>query len=903
MNLTMNSMLVLLVESITLGPGETATISTFFGAANGIHDIPVIARRIMQEGFVLYKLTRTREVISQITKSVTTRTSHRLFDAHIQQMFLDNSLRGGIPLILGDDEDGGISTVDEDSRLKVFHVFSRIHGDLERDYNDFMLSPTFFSQVRAQHYSYSLVLEVSRPELVHSVASIYFRPQGPGDFRDVIQNRREDVVFNPRIGSFNVRMFLSFIQADGYQPNSVEAVVFMIKDIEVCSWIAERAVGRADGHRAQREALIGILNGGPFRPGQLFGLMEEQNIELVISRQEFIDIVASVSEFSPMAVFKEGFWADHWTYYMDMVKSYLSIFPDGEERLLYDTELPYFFSPASVQPRSKKYVLSLKMYGHGYHVQQLDATVEDSVRLKYMDSFRSNKTGWYDSRACWQNDQDGQMFQSSVATKLVLLATLKFATRDAYGMGIEYEGGKPGWDDANNGLAGMLGSGMPETFELKVILQYLLEATNRYRRPVVIPIELSNLVAEIQTSLDLLDEYSDPKKLADKVPTDLFDYWDRVATAREEYRERTKVTFSGNTTTISAKDLSAILHRWQEEVDRGITRAMSFGTAGTSDTNTIPTYFAYEVTKYKKTGDLNAQGHPLVVPCQLMVGRFPVFLEGPTRLMKTVSSTQNASTIYRHVRDESGLRDHDLSMYTVSASLEGQSIDMGRTTAFPPGWSENQGVWMQMSYKFYLELLRHQLYKEFFDEATSGGLLPFMDPKIYGRSVTECSSFIASSAFEDPSKHGRGFLARLSGSTAEFLSIWVIMFVGPQPFFVDPNDHQLRMQLVPSLPAWIFESSTGDNLENDEELRNDPLLQLNLQQHPDTLTVRFKLFSSIQVHYYNLRRTDLFGISPVRYRVGLRDGTVFDIEGATIGVDLAEKIRRVAFVDFIEAYF
>lgn len=101
----------------------------------------------MQEGFVMYKLTRTREVIRQITKSVMTRTSHQLFDEHIQQMFLDNSLRGGIPLILGD-EDDGTSNVDEDSRLKVFHVFSRIHGDLERDYNNFMLSPTFFSQVR-----------------------------------------------------------------------------------------------------------------------------------------------------------------------------------------------------------------------------------------------------------------------------------------------------------------------------------------------------------------------------------------------------------------------------------------------------------------------------------------------------------------------------------------------------------------------------------------------------------------------------------------------------------------------------------------------------------------------------------------------------------------------------------
>jgi hypothetical protein len=80
-------------------------------------------------------------------------------------------------------------------------------------------------------------------------------------------------------------------------------------------------------------------------------------------------------------------------------------------------------------------------------------------------------------------------------------------------------------------------------------------------------------------------------------------------------------------------------------------------------------------------------------------------------------------------------------------------------------------------------------------------------------------------------------------------------------------------------------------------------LRLAQQQHPNTLTLRFKLFSSIQVHYYNERRTDLFGIKPYRYRVGLRDGSVFDVDGPTIGVDLADKIRRVVFVDFIEAYF
>jgi hypothetical protein len=135
----------------------------------------------------------------------------------------------------------------------------------------------------------------------------------------VVQNRRDDVIFNPRIGSFNIKTFLSFMQADGYEPLSVESAVFTIKDEATCNWIAENAVGRADGHRAQREALSGILNRGPFRPGQVFELMLEQHVELVITRQAFIDMVASRAESTPMAVYETGFWADHWTYYLDMM--------------------------------------------------------------------------------------------------------------------------------------------------------------------------------------------------------------------------------------------------------------------------------------------------------------------------------------------------------------------------------------------------------------------------------------------------------------------------------------------------------------------------------------------------------------------------------------------------------
>ncbi|KAG7356756.1 4-alpha-glucanotransferase [Nitzschia inconspicua] len=850
------------VEEVVLGPGESVTISSFFGAADHVLDIPVIARRLLQEGFVQYKLMRTREVVRQITSSVETQTGSKVFDSHVRQMFLDNSLRGGIPLVLGDqDDNNGFLTVDEDPRLKVFHVFSRIHGDLERDYNDFFLRSEFFSQ-------------------------------GPGSFRDVIQNRRNDVIFQPRIASFNVRTFLSFIQADGYEPFSVEAVVFTIDDRDLCDDVAMRAVGSADGHRAQREALSGILQNGPFRPGQLFRLMAEQNIFLKVTRQEFIDMVAVAATSTPMAVYEKGFWADHWTYYLDLIQSYLVIFPDKEEDLLFDFMLPYFFSPASVQPRNKKYVENLSYNADHDHIQQLDATVEDSSKEAYMKQFIAETTGWYSLTAHWQHDEKGEIFESSVYAKLFLLATIKFATRDPMGMGIEYEGGRPGWDDANNGLPGMMGSGMPESFELKALIQYLIRTASDYNRDLILPEELHRLFEAINENLAIISGYKMHDRPSKRVREELFTYWDNVATARETYREQTKVTFSGRTVVLSLKTVIDHLLIWMQEIDRGISRAQSIGTNGfgdKGDSGVIPSYFAYRVANWNRTGERNKDGHPLVVPLNMTVKRFPLFLEGAARQLKTVDRTK-AREIYGNVRNSS-LYDKDLHMYTLSASLVGQPIEIGRSRAFAPGWLENQSVWLHMSYKFYLQLLRHNMYDEFFDEVRSGGLLPFMDPLVYGRSLMECSSFIASSAFEDPEVRGRGFLGRLSGSTTEFLSMWTLMFIGSKPFYVDETTGDLKMELIPTLPAWFFQGHDegGNEISEGDDSRNP--------------TVSFKLFSSITVNYHNDGKHDLFGFKPSLYRVGLRDGSVFEFHQDFIPSMMADKIRRVVFVDYIDAYF
>jgi len=276
----------------------------------------------------------------------------------------------------------------------------------------------------------------------------------------VAQNRRNDVLFNPRVGSFNVKLFLSLIQADGYNPLSVEGVAYTIENEDLCDYIALGSVGNAEGHRAQRETLARILKNSTFRPGQLLQDLENLNIELIIESDEFINIVLASATALPIAAFKDGYWADHFTYILDLIDTYISVFPDREEALLYDSSLPYFFSPTSVRPREEKYHLLITDDGTSQRIIQFNTTAvnkeKDFERMKYYD----NETKSFGNDAFWQHDSSGRIFRGSAISKLLVLSTIKFATLDPYGMGIEYEAGKPGWNDALNGLVGKLGSGM-----------------------------------------------------------------------------------------------------------------------------------------------------------------------------------------------------------------------------------------------------------------------------------------------------------------------------------------------------------------------------------------------------------------------------------------------------------
>ena len=439
----------------------------------------------------------------------------------------------------------------------------------------------------------------------------------------------------------------------------------------------------------------------------------------------------------------------------------------------------------------------------------------------------------------------------------------------------------------------MVGSGMPETYELLLLLKYVKKVVSTYKRSIVIPAELDKMIKTVNKALKKLQNsgYKDPKKLSYQVPEELFEYWDIVAAARESYRNDVQYYFSGNVTTYSADLVSDMVGQWIDEVEKGIDRAFYFATKGDGDDGKsgIPAcFFAYEVTDWELNKGRNDVGLPFVNALAMKVKKFPLFLEGPVRYMKIIKDDkEKMQDMYQRVLT-SGLRDEGLKMYFLSASLKGQSYDMGRQMAFAPGWLENQSIWMHMSYKYYLQLLRGNLYEEFFSEVKGGGVLPFMDPDVYGRSLMECSSFIASSAFPDPSIVGEGFLARLSGSTAEFMDMWKLMFIGPELFSLDDSG-KLQMQLTPALPSWLFDDpDSGTDPTFDDEGNH---------------IVKFKLFGAILVTYHNPGAQDLYGVSPKSYKVTFKDGTSSTFDDSTIPSKTAEQIRRVKTVASIDGYF
>ncbi len=331
-------------------PGEELALYEIYGQAESREILERFANTVDGPQYFRRKIAEAVELTKKISDRIATRTGSPIFDQYCRQTFLDNVLRGGYPVVLGEN--------------KLFYLYSRKHGDLERDYNYFSMLPEFFSQ-------------------------------GNGNFRDVNQNRRCDVQFAPYVGEKNIHTFYNCIQINGCNPLGIEQITYR---------------GKAEGFKET------------FTPGELYSWLKGVTGSREELEHRFREILGAAED-EDKTKFIEGYWTDHWTYNLDLVESYLSVYPERERELLFgERSYTWLQAKEEILPRAKRYVKG-----------------EKGIRQYRFLTPNPKAEQTYLADAC------GNQVKSTLAEKLFLLSTVKTAALDAYGMGTEMEGGKPGW--------------------------------------------------------------------------------------------------------------------------------------------------------------------------------------------------------------------------------------------------------------------------------------------------------------------------------------------------------------------------------------------------------------------------------------------------------------------------
>lgn len=798
---------------IKLSPKGSKTIISVMGQAHSQKQLDKIVERLLSKKYIETKSYQNRDIIAGIKNYAFTHSSSSLFDQYTSQTFLDNVLRGGLPISL-ETKEGNVA----------FNVFSRKHGDMERDYNYFTLAPTYFSQ-------------------------------GNGNFRDVNQNRRNDVWFNIDVADSSVVTFFSLSQADGYNPLVVKGMSFFAENKSKLKLVLKQTI------KGDHKALDVLIKNG-FQPGELLTTIEKNEIKLKVTPQKFLENILSICRKQTLADHGEGFWVDHWTYNIDLLESYLAIYPDKLRMLMLDKKVfTFYFNDHYVLPRDQRYVLT-----------------NEGVRQYHsvMDGSKSILAKEKDNLLCVDGG-DGDVYYTDLVVKLLCLIANKVATLDPDGIGVEMEADKPGWYDALNGLSGLIGSSICETFEIERYARFLLDT-------------LDELGVEDSYELKVFDELfkfiKDLRQILVKEKKS-FVYWDRANKAKENYRLSIRKGIKGSEKGIAVGDIRDFLMLVIDRTQQAAEKARD-------EKGLIPTYFVYEVKKYDTLKHEHGR-RPLVMPTKFKGRALPLFLEGFVHALRVERDPAQARKLHRAVRS-SALFDKKLKMYKVNADLTSEGDGIGRTRVFPRGWLENESIWLHMEYKYLLELLRAGLYKEFY-EMLNDVLIPFLKPEVYGRSILENSSFIVSSAHEDPSLHGQGFVARLSGSTAEFTHIWLWMNIGQNPFLMNQKD-ELCLHFEPALSGELFttKKSTSSRLNKNGEWECVDLSKG---------CYAFNFLASILVVYHNPERLDIFPDSDYQIeRICLKydnEKTICLTDGF-VSAPYAQEIRE-GKVDQIDVYF
>jgi len=780
---------------LRLGPKEKKEFFNIVGYMPSKEMLEIYLKRISDTGYIQQKKEENKNLILELQNNIYTESNIAKFDLYAKQTYLDNLLRGGYPVIFK-----------KENFKTVFYIYARKHGDLERDYNNFLLSPTYFSQ-------------------------------GNGNFRDINQNRRMDNWFYPEIEDENIITFFNLIQTDGFNPLVLKEVVFHLKDIN-------GLISNLKGIISDKEInlLLEFLK-KPFSPGEILHFLEENKISTQIPEEEFLTLILSFSQKEQTIDHSDGFWTDHWTYNLDLLENYLKIYPEKLKEIIFEKPIFSFYDNSYVvKERKERYILK------DGKVIQLHSVYKDTEKEALI------KTRTEYPHLVRDDLGKGKIYYTTLINKLLCLLVNKLSSLDPFGIGIEMEADKPNWFDALNGLPHLLGSSVCETFELKRLILFIkntLESTK---------VEKISIIEEIYNFLLALDDLLKEWLNSNSQEKD-FIFWDKSNSLKEKYRRDTKLGLSGKEKETSKEIIFNFLDNALLKINYGIKKAEI-------KKGLFVGYFINEVKEYEiKEG--------VIYPKKFSQKRLPLFLETQMHALRLCENKKEAKKIYEETK-KSALFDKELKMYKVTASLLEAPLEIGRCRAFPSGWLENESIWLHMEYKYLLEVLKKELFEEFYKDFKNV-LIPFQNPLKYARNILENSSFIVSSAFKDKKLIGNGFVARLSGSTAEFLEMWLLMNVGDRPFFLDESG-KLNLRFNPKLAGWLFK-------------RNG--------------TYSFIFLSKIKVTYYNPKRKNTFGKNQAKIKTISfkdKDGNLINLSSEVIPHPYAEQIREQK-IKAIDVYF
>jgi len=778
-------------------PGEVKIFYSMFGSSFKSQLIKNFVSGV-DAGFLKEKEQENENIVEKVKNDCFSVCSSDRLKEYVKCTYLDNALRGGYSYKFNEKAS--------------YYIFSRKHGDLERDYNKFKLLPSYFSE-------------------------------GEANYRDINQNRRVDLFFNPSLGKSNVVYFLNLIKIDGYNPLVVKGEKLFFSPSVASATLKQFGINN--------KKIASLMVSG-FHLGDFFKALKEEDI-VVKQKEKFAEELVVKAQREPQASHGEGHWVDHWLYNLDLIENFLYFYPDKLDDLFITREYCFWDDEWRVKERSRRYHLK---DGKVYQWHSIEEVVDKKSIIASRKRF-----------ANFLRDKKGNIYKTTLAEKLLTIILNKAATLDSSGAGIEMEADKPGWCDALNGLPALFGSSTCETFELKRACLLLVQAIAALGKNGVSRFVLAEETYEFLEGLEALLKKSAKIPLKER---DMF-WWDKANSLKENFRKKTFFQLQGRQKEIKADRLEKFLNELTGKIDAGIEKAVD------KTTGVYFTYFRYGLERFSAK-------NKVVKPLKFKREALPHFLEGSVHALRV----QKDNSIYSALK-ATDIFDKALGMYRLNASLKNEPLEIGRSRIFVPGWLENESIWLHMEYKYLLEVLKKGLYEEFYKDFHNCAVC-FFDAEKYGRNILENSSFIVSSANPDKNLWNKGFVARLSGATVELLNMWIVMCLGHQPFTLD-NNKGLTLKFSPALKAKLF---TDKEQVVDFNGRKEAV---------ESNCFAFKLFSKTLVVYHNSKRKDTFSNNCIVRKIIVTEGTKKEtVEGGILELPLSQRVREEK-ADRIDVYF